>query len=301
MSKSTKIWLIVATSLVVLGIIFFGVVMAMLKWDFIKLGTAKYETNNYEISENFHNISIATDTADITVLPSDDGKCKVVCYEDIKAKHIVNVQNDTLIINEANNKKWYDHIGITFETLKITIYLPESEYSSLIIEESTGDIKISKNFRFENIDIDTSTGDIKLENITAGDIELSVSTGRIEVSNIECEGNFEIEVSTGKTKLTNIKCKNLTSDGDTGSISLTNVIAADKIDIERSTGDVIFDACDAKELYIETDTGDVKGSLLTEKVFIARTDTGRINVPKTTSGGVCEITTDTGDIIINIK
>ena len=58
---------------------------------------------------------------------------------------------------------------------------------------------------------------------------------------------------------------------------------------------------DAAELEISTDTGDVKGSLLTEKVFITRSDTGRIRVPETVTGGKCKITTDTGNIEIEIQ
>ena len=49
-----------------------------------------------------------------------------------------------------------------------------------------------------------------------------------------------------------------------------------------------------------TDTGDVRGSLLSEKVFIVNTDTGRKEVPDTITGGRCEITTDTGDVKITI-
>lgn len=300
MSKAIKIWLIVATSLVVLGIITFGVVMTMLNWDFTRLGTVKYETNSYETDESFHNISIDTDTADITVLPSDDGRAKVVCYEESKLKHNVSVENDTLIISLSDSRKWYDHIGINFTNQKITVYLPESEFKSLVIEASTADVDISKGFYFGEVDIETSTGDVKIDGVSADNVELSVSTGKIEASDIIC-GDIEIEVNTGKANLTNVKCGNLISKGNTGDFSLTGVVASEKFNIERTTGDVKFDGCDAKEIHVETDTGNVKGSLLSEKVFIARTDTGRINVPKTTSGGVCEITTDTGDIIINIK
>lgn len=82
---------------------------------------------------------------------------------------------------------------------------------------------------------------------------------------------------------------------------MKNVIATEKFSIERSTGDVTFDGADAAEIFVKTDTGDVKGSLLTDKVFITETDTGRVDVPKTTIGGRCEITTDTGDISIEIK
>ena len=57
---------------------------------------------------------------------------------------------------------------------------------------------------------------------------------------------------------------------------------------------------DAGELHIRTDTGDVTGTLRTKKVFITETDTGKVEVPKSITGGECEITTDTGDIKIEI-
>ena len=281
MSRSTKIWLIVAASLVVLGIIIFGVVMSMLKWDFLKLCTVKYETNSYEIDESFGNISIKTDTADVTVLPSDDGKVKVVCYESSKEKHAVSVENDTLIINITDSRKWYDYIGIGVGWQKITVYLPESEYGALDIKDSTGRIQI--------------------DSLYVKSMSLSVTTGDIKIAEIKCDGDIKIGVSTGKTKMNNVECQNLTSKGSTGNVDMTGVVAREKLSVKRSTGDIKLDGCDAKELCVETDTGDVKGSLLTEKVFIVQTDTGKKDVPKTTSGGVCEITTDTGDIIIRIK
>ena len=81
---------------------------------------------------------------------------------------------------------------------------------------------------------------------------------------------------------------------------MADVIAVGMISVERSTGDVKLDSCDAGEISVTTDTGDVTGSLLTDKVFITQTDTGRVNVPETTSGGKCRIFTDTGDIQIEI-
>ena len=98
MSKVIKIWLIVASSLVVAGIIIFGAVMTIFNWDFTKLGTSDYETNRYEIEESFRDLSIDTNTADITVLPSEDGEVKVVCKEKSKLKYSVSVENDTLIV-----------------------------------------------------------------------------------------------------------------------------------------------------------------------------------------------------------
>ena len=81
---------------------------------------------------------------------------------------------------------------------------------------------------------------------------------------------------------------------------MQNVIAAETFSIERSTGNVTFDGCDAAEIWVETDTGDVTGTFLSEKCFLAKTDTGTVAVPKSTAGGKCEVTTDTGDIKLNV-
>ena len=296
-------------------LITFGVIMLTMT----ACSAANYETNVYEINESFYDIAIKTDTADIAFLPSDDGMCRVVCYEKSKESHSVEVQNGTLTVNVTNDKKWYDYIGVNIDSPKITVYLPESEYSSLVIEESTGDIEISKDFEFKSIDISLSTGDVKcyasakeaikivastgdiyVEGISASSIDLTVSTGRVTVSDITCERDITISVSTGKAYLSDIACKNLTSTGSTGDISLKNVVSTGKISIERNTGDVTLEASDAIEIFITTDTGDVKGSLLTDKVFITKTDTGRIDVPNSITGGRCEITTDTGNIKISI-
>ena len=103
MSKALKIWLIVATALVLVGILIFGSVMTVFNWDFSKLSTSEFETNNHKIGENFNNISVNSDTASITFLPTDDGKCRVECFENVKAKHSVTVSDGTLYINLENN------------------------------------------------------------------------------------------------------------------------------------------------------------------------------------------------------
>lgn len=320
MSKTVKIWLIIAASLILIGCIIFGGVAAMLKWDFTKLSTNKYETNHYEINEICNNISIVTDTADVAFVPSENSKCSVVCYEQKNVKHSVTVKDSTLVIEGVDSRKWYEHIGINFDAPKITVYIPQGEYGGLSISSNTGDVEIPKDFKFSSIDISEDTGDVTsyasalgsikiktttgriyIEGISAHTLDLSVSTGKVTVSDATCEGNVTVGVSTGKAYLTNVACKSVISSGDTGDISLKNVIAAEKLSVERSTGDVRLDGCDAAEIFLETDTGDVVGTLLSDKVFIVNTDTGKKEVPNTVTGGRCEITTDTGDIRISIK
>ncbi|MBE6668016.1 MAG: DUF4097 domain-containing protein [Ruminococcaceae bacterium] len=320
MNNAKKIWLIVAASLVVIGLLTVVVVMSIFGWDFKKLNSVKYETNTHIISDEFEKISIDTTTADIVFIPSTDGERRVECCEMKKAKHMVFVEDGALNVKVEDTRKWYDFLGINFGSAKITVYMPADEYNSLYINSSTGDVEIPNNFSFGSIDVSVSTGDVrcmasasgemKIET-TTGDItvggaraasaSLFVTTGDVKASNLAVDGDVIIGVSTGDINLTDVTCKNFVSRGSTGDVTLNRVIANESLSVHRSTGNVNLDSCDASELYIKTTTGDVLGSLLTEKVFIASANTGDVDVPKTVNGGRCEINTTTGDIRITIK
>lgn len=321
MSKATIICIVTAFSLIMIGGIIIISVISASNWDYKKFGNEKYETNTYEINESFENISIDTDITDVSFLPGDGKICKVVCYEIRNMNHSVAVRDKTLVIEKNDSRMWYEHFMFFAVTSpKITVYLPQAEYASLSIDSSTGDVNIPENFRFESVDITASTGDVKcrasvsgrmkihlstgdirLEGVNAGELDLSVSTGSVIASSITCEGEISVGVSTGKTKMNDCKCKSFTSTGSTGDIILDNVIAADNMNLKRSTGSIKFERCDAAELFIKTSTGDIRGSLLTDKVFITHNNLGNANVPSTTTGGRCEVDTSTGNINITIR
>lgn len=323
MKKKERIWLAAAAALIVLGGIIFGGAMTVLKWDFTKLSAVRYETNRYEMGENdgaFENISITAGTADVLLLPAEGDLCTVECYEREKVRHTVTVKDGTLTVEVTDTRKWYEHIGICFGTPRVTVYLPKEMYGMLAVKVATGGVRIEKGLGFKSIDVAASTGDvtchasadegikiktstgrIHTEGLTAASLDLSVTAGGVTVKDIACAGGVTVKVSTGKARLTGVTCNSFTSNGNTGELSLTDVIAVGALSVTRSTGDVRLEGCDAAELYIETDTGDVTGSLLSEKVFIVHTDTGKKEVPDTIHGGRCKITTDTGDIKIAVE
>ena len=127
-----------------------------------------------------------------------------------------------------------------------------------------------------------------------------MTTADVWMQNVACAGDVYVKVSTGRTTLNGLTAKNFTSEGSTGDLSLENVRIGGAISIDRSTGDVTFNGSDAAEILVKTSTGDVTGTLLSEKVFKTESSTGDVSVPFCTSGGKCEITTSTGDIVIRI-
>lgn len=271
----------VAILLIVTGALIFVGAMATLGFDFSRLSTEKYETNTYEVSEEFDKISVDVNTTDIEFVLTDSETCKVICNEQEKVKHSVKVEEGMLVINVVDTRDWKEHIGISIGTMKMTIYLPREQYTSLFVG--------------------TDTGDIKLAGFSTEEIELTTTTGDMNINDITVEETVCIKTDTGRVSLTHVVCNNFSAESDTGTIILKDVTADTSFRIETDTGDVKLDGCDAAQIYIKTDTGDVTGSLLSEKVFIVETSTGDINVPKNTTGDKCEIITSTGDVKIIIR
>lgn len=319
MRRNTKLWLLSACILIVLGCCILAGALWAGQWDTGSLSTAKYVTNAHTITQEFEDLTIITDTADVTLIATKDAEPHIVCYEQEHARHHVSVKDGTLTIEVQDTRKWYEYVGIHLDSPRITMYIPCGGHGALDIKTSTGDIHIPSGLTFDSIHIagstgdvtnlasssgntyiQTSTGSIHVENISTSSIVLKATTGNIAASNIRCAGSIQIGVSTGKTQCTNAQCSTLTTTGSTGDITLRGVIAEQDLTIERTTGDVELDRCDAAQLRIQTDTGDVTGSICTEKIFTTETDTGDVHVPQCSRGGKCEISTDTGDIQITI-
>ena len=290
----------IAIVALILGLLIFVLAMTAKGWDFSKLSASNMITSTYEIEEEITSISIVGDTEDLTILPSEDGKTKFVFYESEEMKHTISYNEGTASISINDTRKWYNYIFNAINE-KTTLYLPKEVCKALKIDASTGDITISSELSFESIDISISTGDINccasISDARVGALTLTSSTGKMKLSNISASEVY-LKVTTGDVKITNLACESFRSEGSTGKIEMTRLISSGNLTIERSTGDTKFEACDAKEIYVETSTGDVRGSFISEKIIFTKTHTGNIDVPHSTTGGKCEIKTDTGNIKI---
>lgn len=319
MSKKKK-WIFSGVILLSVGILIAGIAFAIAGADMSKLNSLKLVQNAYEISDDFDNINIEADIENINFALSDDKSCKVLCYEEEDYTHNVSVQNNTLMITKPDRNKWYLNYYFVTETPEITVYLPENYYKSLKIDSDTGDNYIPNEFSFDsisvslstgnvtclasankNIDIETDTGNISLSDMNSENVKIISDTGEIEINNANLSGKLYIEEDTGSVKMQNISCNELAWNANTGEIAMTDVIAANDFKLESDTGDIEFNSCDAETIFAESSTGNIYGTLLKEMVIIAESDTGDINIPKTFSGGRCELITDTGDITIELK
>ena len=316
MKTGTKIALIIAVSLIIVGITVFTTAMFTLDFDFSKLNTTEYTTNTYEYTDLVKNIEVDLETTDITILPASDDEIKVVCFEDEESTHNVFVENNILKI-DSPDKKWFEYISIgSFEHAKISLYIPDGNYSTLTVENSTGDITISDLAFSDKISADCDTGDIYISNVMTDLLDADTTTGHLTIENIAPTVNTETTTSnsvivainpmdieanatTGSITFQNVTVGgNITAKASTGDVKFENTKAKD-LNVKTSTGDITFNKSDAKNIYAKASTGDVTGTILTAKTFNADSSTGKITVPATTGDGVFEVKTSTGEINIS--
>ena len=136
---------------------------------------------------------------------------------------------------------------------------------------------------------------------TEAGTKLCHNSSLVQKEDVTVNVNINTYTSTGHISYTNVKAKDADLSASTSHVYLNNVNIENHLKIQTSTGDVYIKSSDAASLYIKASTGDIEAELLSSKIFKVETSTGKINVPTSTSGGLCEVTTSTGDIHITIK
>lgn len=319
--RGRRHWLKVALALTVAGLLVGGAALAWMGFDVTKLNTVHYVTTTHEVDGSFRDIAVLADDGQVALLPSQDGACRVVCREEEEAPYRVAVENGALTVEgTARDVFSIFRVSLMQAGPSITVYLPRGDYGALTVRGDAGDVSIPADFTFQSVDVTldtgsasclasaegdiairTDTGRIAAADLAAAGMTLASDTGAIELSGLRLTGALELRQDTGRATLEDVTCDSLTSAGQTGDLRLTGVVAAGAFDLTRDTGDILFDGCDAGSIAVRTDTGDVTGTLLTDKVFAVHSDTGRVSVPETAAGGRCEITTDTGDIRMEVR
>lgn len=254
--------------------------------------------NTYNINAEYNEIIIDSKIYDINIHLSNENK--IIYKSNKKINFDIEVVDEKLKLKQIDERKFYDKL-FDFSKLYVDIYLTKDTIEALEIKNNTGDISCGKGFIFGNIVIDNSTGGIKLESSIQNDLEITCSTGNIKLKSINIFGKTKLKTSTGDIYFYNVNCGSLEVKVKTGNTHLVDTIVKNDFILNGKTGNVIFESFDASNININVTTGNIKGTLLSSKFFIAKSNTGLVIVPETRDGGECRLITDTGDIIIEYK
>ena len=318
MGRFTKIALISAAVLLIAGIIVAGGALASVSFDFTAVNTENFTERYFEINEQITAFDIDAENFDVWLTESPDGKCYVTAPVSEYTTTQVDVKNGTLVIKRIDTRKWYEYISIVTinPELKILICVPSTEFKSLDLSTTSGDVDIPVEFMFETVDISTTSGDINskavvnteaefsstsgsinIQNLnankasvgsTSGNINIEVSepqkldvhstSGRIYMKKIKVTQEFEIESTSGDAELEFVVGMKMKRDSTSGDTKMMSVWMQELIDINATSGDIRLNGSDAVNFKVNTTSGSVSGSILTPKIFVTNTTSGNVNI-----------------------
>ena len=333
-----KVFIISAVSLIVVGLTVAIVTLAANQFNIGEL-TEELVPNTYSVEGEFNSIECDLDTADVDILYISEGESFVSSLETNKISFTVEVVDGVLKITENTKiENWYDFVN--WRSVCVDLYINKNAFTNVTIKNDTGDINILDAFKIDNLVIDSDTSNINLSglevksldsNISTGDfyienssitslksktstgeskirnckvlenVTIEASTGKIYLENFEIGGKLHVTVNTGKIEISETTCDSYESSSSTGTVKLTDLVVTNDMNIKTSTGDVKLNSIDAANIYIKTSTGDVTGTIRSDKIFFLDSNTGKEDSPFSTTGGICKVTTDTGDITLDYE
>lgn len=314
-----KICFLVAGVCIALGLVLSLGALAVAKFDLMSLlnraQTLPTQVVTYPVDHAFSRIVVDTMDAQVQLLPSPDGTCRVECSENEELTYQVSVSDDTLTIQAEVSRPWFNHlVSITWSESQVVVYLPEQTYESLAISTASADVTVPENFTFSSVQVETGSGNIQIaapvqDTLSAqsasGLVSVSQSSprsleahtvsGNLELSQLQCE-QLTATSTSGGVVLSDIQCTQLTTENTSGKTLLTQVRASGSIQMDSISGDLQLTGCDASSLRLQSISGDISGSLLSSKMFSTHTTSGDVSVPQSATGGTCDVTTVSGSI-----
>lgn len=255
----------------------------------------------HEVQEAFTSIHVEDVDCAVRILPSSDGRCRVVCHDraDGTVYHTVAAQGGELKIRRHETRKWYQFFDVSLEEAAVEVYLPENAYRELAISTVSGRIEVNSGFTFERVSLHSSSGSIRMLSDVHEELKAESSSGRVTVEAASPDELTAKSVS-GRVTVSNTRCGGATVKTTSGSIELNDVIAEKELSIRTTSGGVTLNGCDGGSVRVKTVSGSVKGTLLSGKMFVTHTVSGSVRVPESVGGGECEVHTTSGSIRLDV-
>ena len=253
MRKGVKISL----CLVLLGMMLIGMGGAMMGFDLTKLDTATYIERNEIVNEPFTEVVIDCDVADVTVLPSPDGVCRVESKVNQDFEYSMTVEGGKLrICYEAG--VWYRHLHVHLVKTYITVYLPEKQYKGLKIDLISGDVVV-KDLQMADLAVNACSGDVELKNCSTDTLSVETVSGDIEIEDLVAKGAITLDCTSGDIEFSRMDGAELRIETVSGDVE--GSLLSNKHFIAKSTsGDIHIPDSDssAGKCIAKTTSGDIE-------------------------------------------
>lgn len=254
----------------IVSFILFGVTVMLFGKTTDSQTTAAEAYINYEsLNDSFDNIQIDCSGAEIDIVKSSDSTTMVEKQEG-SAEFKVYVQNNTLFVESEwiffgwNSKlDFKENISNIFKnpTLgisnlgggKLTVYVPERMYNTLLVSLNAGTLNIS--------------------GIAADKNEINVNAGSFDYRALNTEAEFlGVTINAGSAEISGISPREYRLDENAGDLCIRNLTGFGSVDINAGITDLIYDSFNG-DMQIDVASG-------TLNMYVPDDTSAEINVDK---------------------
>ncbi len=306
MHKGTKIAVIIAAVLLVVGCVMAGIGYAVSGGNLTVAYEVK-EKHEKHFSDEVSKIEVElrTERVELYVISGDE---YVVEYYDNARKYFdVELDGDTLrVVRNSVRVKWYENIHIGFEEpiVDVRIGVPAEFYGEVELSTGSGGISVEGLTLERPLKLSAGSGGIGVNNVYCSELTASTGAGGIGIDRVSVIKDVSMTTDSGGIRIEGLRCgKEFKAEAGSGAIRLEDC-SADKVRLETTSGSINFeDFYYGISAYIRAGSGGVRGEFTgSEDDYSIRSDTGSgsCNLPERTDNGdkVLDVSTGSGSIKI---
>lgn len=312
MKKSTKIALLVAAALLVIGAVLCAVSLQSVGFDFYRLSTSngrskEMKKETFDAQEIFK-IQLEIDIDDLHLIRSEDSQIHLQYTNWDNRKYEVSSNGGTLTVAQGVGKGPYSIQWFSFdfgdENNDMLLALPEGYAGDLQISSDVGNVELEEALRLSgSLDCQLDSGSFRADSLTAPRITVETDIGSITGSGWSAGTYLFLATQTGDIDLESSQVAgDLICQTDIGEITLS-AVESGTVQLSTQTGDIHLERLRADSITASTDIGDISGTLVgveAEYTIFTETDIGDSNLKDRagTTQRQLELETETGDISV---
>ncbi len=267
----------------------------------------EYADFSEDLKDRFDSVEVHAVIADVIITSTDGGNPSVVAKTDPAITVRVESNGTTLVIEEIDQRKWYQKIGIDFtKPSKIEIHLANGTYTTLNVLNINGDITVKADLEtiaFENIFTENTNGDTEIK-IPVNFVSCNSKNGDISfiLGPISPDGRGTTALVKGMTTNGDIVDSSFASHKSfvTGNGKITSTGSFAILYAKTTNGDIFFNRIYGDKVTAESVNGDITAAIMQPMNYVTSSKNGRVTVPKETGESPFVASTVNGDITIEI-
>lgn len=319
MRKSIKVMLIVASSLVGIGILSLCLSVALGGANMIF--KPKENSKVTVMSATFDEVDIINvkDVSnDVKIIKADNNQVKVTYGVSEEFSYYVKQIDGTLYVEYENFRHWYDYLVVFGKLAEpdLIIEVPEKTLNELNVKctsgdieaksvnslltnlktnsgdvevggnvgdltatATSGDVKLNPDITADAVFVSTTSGKLTLSGNVKGDVIADNTSGGIAIDGLKCE-KLDAKTTSGKIKGKNLALASIKADTVSGGVNFENVICTEDMTLEATSGSITIESVDAANYDLHTTSGSIKAEILTPKLYNVKSTSGSEKTPE---------------------